>query len=734
MTKMLPLALVLFCAPVSSFGLQPTGSDPHQAATVSASAIADLALIRNRVALSVLPTQPVQIEYVHTESEKFAAALQPDGSWSDIDYGDSALPSWPVTGHLERTLIMAKSARLYRNAGHPNNALETRLMLAIKHWTDHDYRNHLNPALWWWNEIGVPELIGETSILTWEQLPSDQLAKLIAIMKRSDWRRVPWTGANLTWGVINQIARGCMENNPDTVAEAYDRMYQEIRIVSPNVEGIQLDASFHQHGNQIYNGGYGLAFANDVGRFISVAWGTRYQIPPDRMAIFSGYLLDGEQWMIRGNVFDYAAVGRELARPGKVAVPAHWSKGPISPAGPAYSLGNAITMLAAQPTPRQKEFQGFAALLEEKPNAAEFVGNKQFWCSDFMAHRRQGYYASVKMHSTRIRNAELVNGEGMKSHHMSDGLNLLYLTGDEYKDIFPVWDWTKLPGTTTIQGTLDTGEKNPINAPGTTTFDGGVSDGTYGMAAMDLSRGKLTAKKAWFFFDSSYVALGVGITLSDDPEHDVVTDANQTHLVGDVVTSQSPNPITTGTQTYNSTGNLWVYHNHVGYIFAPNTKVSLSAGPQTGKWTDFGFMGSSQPVTKPVFDLWIDHGHSPQDATYQYTVFPNASAEQVAKSAKASDLAVLSNTRNIQAVYNSSLKLAEIAFREAGSLATPLGQIQVDHSCLLMVRQTAKGLKIIASNPENQPLTLNVTVKGKKVAIHLPDGDLAGSSATTDEL
>ena len=43
-------------------------------------------------------------------------------------------------------------------------------------------------------------------------------------------------------------------------------------------------------------------------------------------------------------------------------------------------------------------------------------------------------------------NTELVNDEGKKSHHLADGFTLLYRRGDEYADIFPVWDWgTKSP-------------------------------------------------------------------------------------------------------------------------------------------------------------------------------------------------------------------------------------------------------------------------------------------------
>jgi chondroitin AC lyase len=674
----------------------------------------------------VLPTEVAAIAQVHALSAKYAAELQANGSWPDIRYEDAARSVWANSDHLNRMLVMAKSARVYRNASRADEALESKVILSLKWWTDHDYRN----PNWWWNEIGVPQLVGQIAILSGPQLPEDQLSKIVTIMKRSDWHK--WTGANLTWGAGIEIVRGCLENDPAPVAEAYQRMYQEIKVVSQPEEGIETDNSFHQHRTQLYSGGYGLQFANDVGRFVSYSWGTHFQIPPDRMAIFTSFLLDGEQWMIRGDVFDYSAVGREITRQGKVAVPHDKTGGPIYPSNAAaYGLGNVIALLAAEPTPRQKELLAFAARLQRKPGASEFTGNKQFWCSDFMAHRRAGFYTSVRMLSTRMLNSELVNMEGKKSVHMSDGMNYLYLAGDEYKDIFAAWDWTKLPGTTAIQGTLETGETNPINARGITTFDGGVSDGTYGMAAMDLARGKLTAKKAWFFFDDSYVALGAGITLADDPEHDVATDVNQPLLVGEVITSQSKEPIPTGIHTYNSARSVWVYHNHVGYIFAPNTKVSLSTGPQTGKWSDIG-TGSSLPVTVPVFNLWINHGRAPQDGTYQYTVVPNVSTDQVIKLAKDSAIDVLSNTKSIQAVYNGGVKLVEAAFREAGSLATPLGKIEVDHSCLLLVRQIAGGWKVTASNPENAALTLNVTVKGKRVTIEVPGGDLAGSSVTAE--
>jgi chondroitin AC lyase len=432
--------------------------------------------------------------------------------------------------------------------------------------------------------------------------------------------------------------------------------------------------------------------------------------------------------MVRGDIIDYSTVGREITRKRKVVAPKDWTRGPISPVGPAYSLVNVLSMLGNQPTPRQKEFQAFVARVR-KEAAMEFQGNKQFWSSDFMAHRRTGFYTSVKMLSTRMQNGELVNGEGKKSQHLSDGVNLLYLTGDEYKDIFPVWDWTKLPGTTAIQGTLEAGEKNPIGAHGTTPFVGGVSDSVYGMAAMELSRGKLTGKKAWFFFDDSFLCLGTGIRLSDDAEHSVATDVNQTRLAGDVFTSQSRQSVTAGTHSYRPGEIGWVYHDHVGYVLGPESRVSLSIGSQTGKWSDIG-TGADQTIELPVFNLWIDHGYSPDDGTYHYIVLPGASAKQTEARANRPAIHVLSNNRDIQAAWNDINKVAMSAFYRPGSLATPIGRISVDQPCLLMLEEVADGWKITVANPENQQLTVKVRVESAIRTIDLPAGALAGSSVT----
>ncbi|HEX5244364.1 MAG TPA: hypothetical protein VFW23_13960, partial [Tepidisphaeraceae bacterium] len=322
---MLAITLMLFAFPEPG----PARAAGRQAAQPRPPALAAVAVVRQRLVQSLLPTDRAAIESLNELAAKNAASLSADGHWPDVDYASQERSEWATADHLDRVLRMAKAERVLREEGRPDSALEGKINLALKWWTDHDYHN----PNWWWNEIGVPMLLGQIGNLMLERIPAPELGKIAAIMKRSDWRRVPWTGANLTWGVTIEIARGCMQNEPFAVAEGYGRMYEEIKIVSQLEDGIQRDDSFHQHGAQLYNGGYGVDFASDVARFISYSWGTQFQIPSDKMAIFSSYLLDGERWMIRGfgKGFDYSAIGREITRPAKAPSISNQSAGPIYP-------------------------------------------------------------------------------------------------------------------------------------------------------------------------------------------------------------------------------------------------------------------------------------------------------------------------------------------------------------------------------------------------------------------
>ena len=58
-------------------------------------------------------------------------------------------------------------------------------------------------------------------------------------------------------------------------------------------EGIQRDFSFHQHGPQLYNGGYGLTFMIDMCNYATVLAGTRYAFAHDKLSLLADHLFEG---------------------------------------------------------------------------------------------------------------------------------------------------------------------------------------------------------------------------------------------------------------------------------------------------------------------------------------------------------------------------------------------------------------------------------------------------------
>jgi chondroitin AC lyase len=660
----------------------------------------DLTVMRDRIVASLLPTGD-DADHLMRSAKDVAALMTADHTWSDVDTTNAERNNWKLRTQLDRALLLAKAAALARRDGRPDPAIAQASVAALDYWIARDFKN----PNWWWNEIGVPQLTGEAVLLLGPDCPPATRDGVVNLMKRSVWTK--WTGQNLVWGVGNQVVRGIITSDPSLVAAAYDRLYEEIVITQK--EGIQPDYSFHQHGAQFYSGGYGLGFANDVGRYIAFAWGTGCQAPPDKVEIYDHYMLDGQAWMTWGGLFDYSALGREIVRKGKVAVPTSWTDGPIVPVGRAYGLGHTAYLLSQLPVPRQHEYATWTGRLLGDASVKSLSGHRHFWCSDYTAHRRPEFLFSVKMFSTRLQNTELTNGEGRKSHHLGDGNTFLYRTGDEYRDIFPLWDWNKLPGTTAEQAASDEDLDKLLpggnRARGKTDFVGGVSDGRYGATAMLLQRGHLSAKKSWFCFDEEIVCLGSSIYC--DSANPVVTAVEQCFSKG---------PVSQGAE------NHWVHHNGVGYVFPSSQDVVLTNGPQSGAWADLGGGSSPERLTADVFSLWIDHGAHPDGSRYAYVLLPGSTAEATAAYLAHPRVEILAQTDAAHAVRHAELGITAAVFFAPGKVA----DIEADRPCIVLVRKD----RLSVCDPTNRPALINVTVNGAPHAVQCPDGPMAGSSAT----
>jgi hypothetical protein len=132
----------------------------------------------------------------------------------------------------------------------------------------------------------------------------------------------------------------------------------------------------------------------------------------------------------------------------------------------------------------QRQLQGI-----DPPLAA----TRHFPDSDYTVHHRKGFSCDVRTWSSRTENAECVNQENTLGAHLADGASYILVHGDEYLNIFPTWDWRKIPGVLARQ-------ENSI-APvchyeglGSQSFVGGleVADREWAVVGMDFAHGPLS--------------------------------------------------------------------------------------------------------------------------------------------------------------------------------------------------------------------------------------------------
>jgi chondroitin AC lyase len=678
----------------------------------------DLAVVRQRL-LDLCAVVPDP-----NEVRGWVATLNTDGAWPDIDYGDRSHANWKPAIHVRR---LAALAAAYAVAGSElagdGSTLEAALR-ALDHWYAEDY----TCPNWWYNVIGVPMAVYETLLLLAPDLNDERMVSGLRVLERAE---LGMTGQNLVWVATITVARGCLDGDALIAKQAFDRIADEIRVTE--AEGIQPDWSFHQHGPQLYAGGYGRGFAVDCARFARLARGTVFALPDEKIEILSGYVLDGQQWMVRGPVFDYSACGREITR---------------KRAGSSGSVVRACRDLAALETERQAEFEACAARLTGAvfhPKSA-LSGNRCFWRSALMTHHRPGYFLSLRLTNPDLSQTEVCNDENLLGRHLSDGLTYLYRRGDEYRDIFPVWDWKRLPGTTVEQNdetpTVRNGER------GQRSFSGGVSNGRVGLAAMDFARGDLEVRKAWFCVEDEIVCLGAGLHCSTD--FPVETTLNQCLQAGPVtvagVTDREPTIMVAG-EDHRLEAPCWIHHDSVGYVIERGPGGVVRAGPQTGAWWRINRMYPDEPVTTDVFRAGILHGAGVAGGDYDYRILPGVSAEETAAHAREPGVQVWRNTAVSQVLVSADSTVLGAVFYEAGGCGPYAGfpAVEVSLPCLLLAEDAGDSLELTVACPDHGGEVLEVSLQRRlagedavwdadagvtRVAFVLPGGGLRGSSVS----
>jgi len=668
---------------------------------------------------------------------KWLAAQNADGSWPDIDYSLTSSAPWPPGDHIKRLAYMASDFTDTASSLYHSAAITDAIARGLQYWLT---RRPTSTNVWQ-NDIGVPLALGPTLVLMRHELDPALLASALTLIPLQPHDASWATGENLVWYSGGTIHRAILADDPALLARSVAQIESTLEITAG--EGINLDGSFIQHSTQIYNGGYGLGLLGDVARWVPTLAGTAFAIDDTHRACLDHLVLDGDAWMIRRTTFDYSTEGRNYAR-------AETEKADAL----ALQVRADLDLILAAGSPRAAELQ---ALRNQLAGQSEgLVGHKHFWRTDYSVHREAAAMVSLRLVSKRTVGAECGNNENRLGLFQGCGETMIYRDGLEYYQIFPVWDWLRLPGTTLEQ----TAAVPPFYGyvRGTVPFAGGATDGTVGLSALiqaDLKAARTSttpsevrpmpaARKSWFFFGDGFLALGAGITSSTT--NPIVTTLNQCLLRGPVRVSAAG---TVATQPNGDTlvpDVAWVAHDSVGYVFPTPTAVRISNTSRSGSWSLITAYASTATVTKDVFTLGLEHGTAPANAGYAYVVLPGADEAATATFAAQNPITILANTPQLQAARIASLHLNAAAFFAPGSVTLKPGiTVTSDQPALVLIHELSAGLDITVAEPTQLLTTLTLTVPGRytgpgttydtttnttRVAILLPAGQSAGASVT----
>lgn len=402
---------------------------------------------------------------------------------------------------------------------------------------------------------------------------------------------------------------------------------------------------------------------------------------------------------------------------------------------------------------------------ESIPSDNDYEYAHAWYTGDRAAQHRNNYAIGIAVSSEREVAYESINDANKTGWYTGDGATYLYTDYDHeqfdgknflLKNINVAY---RFPGTTedsqprVIRSILN-GEawKNPTAFAGSMQIedkyllcgmdfismhfegpDKNIVDTGYG-SGLAVHHNDLALKKAWFCFDDEIVALGAGI--NSTMESDVHTTVEHRRIVNDdkykqFICWQSGLEKLPG-ESYSKNGIAkWaLMQGHCGYVFLEDSEayVSRYICPEANN--------------QPYFELRVEHGKNPKNASYAYALLPYATKEKLEKYSSDPDVEIISNTSAVQAVKEKNLGICGIVFHKA---ATVDDIISASVSSLVTVIEKENEFELYVCDPTHKlekgefsiPGEYNVISCNKKLSVSYKDdktvviADFAGAHGRT---
>ena len=639
-----------------------------------------------------------------SQAEVYFDMMNEDGSFDDVDYQSTQNAAnggaWAPYLALDRLQAIAIAYHKEGNALYHKDEVITKLNQAIVHWNS--IESGLSTTLkgprstnWWENQVGVQLRFSRIALFMEDIMSEDAMNIMLTKLKEKTPVKYG-TGQNNLWFDQNWVYHAIITEDADELKDKVTNYldYCLLTQLDDNTaEAVQVDNSYYMHGRQFYSNGYGLSMFRDMSFWIYMLRGTDFAICDEMMERMADYMINGTSWTLRGDIMElylgYRPYSYEVGYK-------NYASAYIDP----------LKRMIASDSEHAFQYQAILDNIEGKNTSNGKSGNYYMWRSGYASHMREGYGVNIKMDSNTIiggewRGSWTGTNYGQLIYWTSSAASTITVDGDEYTNVFPVYDWAHCPGTTTPARIVQDFSNSGRFTNGT-AHTIGVTDGTYGSTSYVMNKKDTQATKGYFFFDNEFVALGAGISSKETTA--IHTTLNQCEADNVVVDGQT---VDLGTEQDYSAN--YIYNDKIGYVFLDETQVHISNVKQNkvdaSLWDE-----DKQKESAPVFTAYLNHGVQPVNGSYAYIVVPNTTASAVETYADDIPVTVIANTADVQAVRHDELKQTQINFYKAGTLEYKKGYtITVDHACNVMIDESGDVRKItVAVNDQEDHQVVNV--------------------------
>ncbi|MEK3916534.1 polysaccharide lyase family 8 super-sandwich domain-containing protein [Paenibacillus sp. FSL H7-0331] len=658
--------------------------------------------------------------------------------WADLN---STTDSSNISLSYSRLAAMALAYSTVGSTLQGNVILRNDLVAAL----DWMYTNRYNETKtkynnWFDWEIGAPQQLNNLTVLLYDQLTSTQITNYMNAIEQFSSNPLltngtTSTGANRVWKAHVVALRGIIVKSSAKITSGTTALS-----ASPSVfayvtsgTGFYTDGSFIQHSGHPYNGGYGLSLLVYIANHLYMVNGSTWMVSSTTAQNLYKQVYEAFEPLIYNGAFMDMVRGREMSRynrqtyaAGHLAMMGIVRLAYTAPATDALAYKRMVKQWLASDTNSIDLFyedvpiETVVAVKSIMNDSAitprgELVKHFTYARMDRAVHLRPGFGFGLSMYSNRSYNYESINSENKKGWYTSQGMTYLYNSdADQYSDQY--WATVnsyRLPGTT-----VDTRSRTASN--GETQFStknmvGGTNiAGQYGVSGMELADygTTLTAKKSWFMFDDEIVALGAGITSTDNRTIETIVDNRKLTTAGINAltvngTAKSPalgwTESMTGVNTIHLQGN--VSGSDVGYYFPGGAAVKGLREARTGSWSSINSKDNyynATNYTRNFMTLWFDHGSNPTNSNYAYVLLPNKTSAQTSSYAANSDVDILANTAEVHAVKEKQLNITGANFWSNVSTTVYAGgqpYVTSSNMASVLVQEAGNELTVAVADP-----------------------------------